>query len=605
MGYSRRILNVPSPLKLWISLNMSKYRFFMVLAFFWLSMSPHLLSQGFFPLGEIQPGMKGQGKTVFLGSRIDKFDFEVLGIQKNTSPGRSTILVKLLGSDMKERGVFAGMSGSPCYINGRLIGALSSGFAFSKEPIAGITPIQYMLDQLLEIPDQPSQNTPLILPKIDPPKVLKSALTGLMIPLSEIWPEHNQTSSSPVFMGTALSPEAQSFWQGSGVQFLNTGSAQMAEGQESSSPIEPGGTVVASLVEGDLEVSSAGTITYIQGKRLLMFGHPLFNLGSLQVPMRTGSVLGVVSNLNSSFKLTAPGKAIGSVRLDRHSGVSGVLGADSKMIPLRLGINLAGKKNLNLSFNMIDHPILTPYFAATILSQSLESNIRGLGVQSLSLQGNIKLTGYPPIQIESFVADLNSQRLSSYLGAILQSICFNPFEKAQFEGISLTVKAEERLDLSAVVGARILTSRAQRGSALPVTLVVQNIQGLRESYNFTIPIPSSAQKGKTYLLVGDGLSIMSADPDQSSVQLSSLGDIVQVLNSSLKNNQAYGLLVQSSKGAGLRGDRIEGVPPSIASLVGPEDGSKDTSLKRKIIGRALIPLEREVQGLVTLEIEVE
>jgi len=506
---------------------------------------------------------------------------------------------------MKERGVFAGMSGSPCYVNGKLIGALSSGFAFAKEPIAGITPIQYMLDQLLEIPDQAPQNTPLILPKIDPPKVLKSALNGSMIPLSEVWSEGSRDSFNLLLTGTPLSAEAKSYWQGSGIRFLDASAPQMAKGDDDSSPIEPGGTVVASLVEGDLDISSAGTITYIQGKRLLMFGHPLFNLGSLQVPMRSGSVLGVVSNLNSSFKLTAPGKNIGSVRLDRNAGVGGLLGAESKMIPLRLGINLGGKKNLNLSFNMIDHPVLTPYFAATILSQSLESNIRGLGMQSLSLQGNIKLTGYPPIQIESFVADLNSKRLSDYLGGILQSICFNPFEKPQFEGISLTVKAEERLDLSAVVGARILTSRAKRGSPLPITLVVQNIQGLRESYNFSIPIPSSAQKGKTYLLVGDGLSIMSADPDQSSVQIGSLGDVVQVLNSSLKNNQAYGLLVQSSKGAGLRGDRIEGIPPSIASLVGPEDGSKDTSLKRRIIGRALIPLEREVQGLVTLEIEVE
>ncbi|MFZ9186521.1 MAG: SpoIVB peptidase S55 domain-containing protein, partial [Holophagaceae bacterium] len=564
-----------------------------------------LVSQGILPLSEIQPGMRGQGKTVFLGSKIERFDFEILGIQKNTSPGRSTILVKLLGSDMKERGVFAGMSGSPCYVNGKLIGALSSGFAFAKEPIAGITPIQYMLDQLLEIPDQAPQNTPLILPKIDPPKVLKSALNGSMIPLSEVWSEGSRDSFNLLLTGTPLSAEAKSYWQGSGIRFLDASAPQMAKGDDDSSPIEPGGTVVASLVEGDLDISSAGTITYIQGKRLLMFGHPLYNLGSLQVPMRSGSVLGVVSNLNSSFKLTAPGKNIGSVRLDRNAGVGGLLGAESKMIPLRLGINLGGKKNLTLSFNMIDHPVLTPYFAATILSQSLESNIRGLGMQSLSLQGNIKLTGYPPIQIESFVADLNSKRLSDYLGGILQSICFNPFEKPQFEGISLTVKAEERLDLSAVVGARILTSRAKRGSPLPITLVVQNIQGLRESYNFSIPIPSSAQKGKTYLLVGDGLSIMSADPDQSSVQIGSLGDVVQVLNSSLKNNQAYGLLVQSSKGAGLRGDRIEGIPPSIASLVGPEDGSKDTSLKRRIIGRALIPLEREVQGLVTLEIEVE
>ncbi len=584
---------------------MSKSNIFKVLTLFFVAFSL-LVSQEILPLGDIRSGMRGQGKTVFLGSKIDQFDFEVLGIQKNTSPGRSTILIKLLGSQMKEMGVFAGMSGSPCYINGKLIGALSTGFTFSKEPIAGITPIQYMLDQLLQIPDESVQNTPLILPKMDPPKVLKSAISGTMIPLSEVWPEGSKDSYSLVLTGTALSSDAASFWQGSGVRFLDANNSFMMTNEEQiSSPIEPGGTVVASLVEGDLDLSSAGTITYIRGKRVLMYGHPLFNLGSLQVPMRSGNVLGVVSNLNSSFKLTAPGRTIGSVMLDRSSGVSGTLGVESKMIPLRLGINLGGRKNLNLSFNMIDHPVLTPYFAATVLSQSLESNIRGLGMQSLSLQGNIKLAGYPPIEIESFVADLNSKRLSDYLGGVLQAICFNPFEKPKFEGISLTIKAEERLDLSAVVSARILTSRPKRGSSLPVTLTVQNIQGLRESYNFSVFIPTSAQKGKTYLLVGDGLSIMSADPDQSSIQIGSLGDVVQILNSSLKNNLAYGLLVQSSKGAGLRGDRIEGVPPSIASLVNPEDGSKNSSLKRRIIGRSLIPLEREVQGLVTLEIEVE
>ncbi|MFM8430548.1 MAG: SpoIVB peptidase S55 domain-containing protein [Holophagaceae bacterium] len=180
---------------------MSKFRFFIVLALFCLSTS-FLVSQGILPLSEIQPGMRGQGKTVFLGSKIERFDFEILGIQENTSPSRSTILVKLLGSDMKERGVFAGMSGSPCYVNGKLIGALSSGFAFAKEPIAGITPIQYMLDQLLEIPDQAPQNTPLILPKIDPPKVLKSALNGSMIPLSEVWSEGSRDSFNLLLTGT-------------------------------------------------------------------------------------------------------------------------------------------------------------------------------------------------------------------------------------------------------------------------------------------------------------------------------------------------------------------------------------------------------------------
>ncbi len=137
-------------------------------------------------LQEIHPGMKGQGRTVFQGGRIDRFTFEVLGVQRDIMPGRSLIMIRASGGPLAETGVMQGMSGSPCYIGDKLIGALSIAFPFEKEPIAGVTPIGEMLDQLRDLPDLPSSRTPLILPKVAPPAVLKSALTGTMVPVAQL-----------------------------------------------------------------------------------------------------------------------------------------------------------------------------------------------------------------------------------------------------------------------------------------------------------------------------------------------------------------------------------------------------------------------------------
>jgi hypothetical protein len=275
------------------------------------------------------------------------------------------------------------------------------------------------------------------------------------------------------------------------------------------------------------------------------------------------------------------------------------------MVPLRLGLNLGGKKTMNFRFDLMDHPVLTPLLAATVISQTLNANVRGLGMQSLSMQGNLKLAGYPPIQIESMVADLNSGRLAQYVGALLQAVTMNPFERPTIEGLSLAVKAEERLDLTAIAGVRTLKARVKRGDVLPVLVTLQNIQGVRETATFNVNVPSSAMPGKATLLVGDGLSLLNADPDQRAIDVGSLGDIVRILNNALRNNHAYSLLVQSQPGAGLRGSRIEGVPPTVASLLGSDGDSTSNRLQRRIIGRAVLPLEREVVGLVSLEVEIE
>jgi hypothetical protein len=200
---------------------------------------------------------------------------------------------------------------------------------------------------------------------------------------------------------------------------------------------------------------------------------------------------------------------------------------------------------------------------------------------------------------------MNPNRLAAFVGGMLQAVTSNPFERAEIEGISLTVKAEERLDFTAITAARVLKARVKRGEALPVLVGLQNIQGVKEQATLNIPVPSSARPGKATLLVGDGFSIATADPDEKSIEVGSLGDVARLLNGALRNNHAYAVLVQAQPGAGLRGSRIEGIPPSVASLLGSDGATSDNRLQRRIVGRAWLPLEREVKGLVQLEVEIE
>jgi hypothetical protein len=568
---------------------------------------------GFMPLQDIRPGMKGQGRTVFQGGRIEKFSFEVLGVLHHGggplgAPGRSLVLVKASGGPLADTGIIAGMSGSPCYIDGKLVGALSISFPYEKEPIGGITPIGEMIDQLQDIPDTPSVRTPLVLPKLDLPSVLKSSMMGNMMPAARLLgletplPEGGQLLPLPV-SGPDLTSDVKTLWEGLPFRFLGTSLASGSGGE--ASPLEPGGMVTLSLVRGDLELGTGGTITYVSGKRIFMFGHELMNLGPVDLPLWSATVGGILPSYQASTKLAMPVAPIGAVRLDRSTGVGAILGAEARMVPLRVGLNLGSKRTLNFRFDLMDHPVLTPILAATVISQTLNANVRGMGFQSLAMQGNIKLAGHQAIQLENMVADLNSSRMARYVGALLQAVTLNPFERPTIEGISLAIKAEERLDLTAIAGVRTLKARVKRGEALPVLVTLQNVQGVREYATFNVDVPPSAVPGKATLLVGDGVSLLNADPDQRAIEVNSLADVVRLLNGALKNNHAYSLLVQSQPGAGLRGSRIEGVTPTVASLLGEDGDSTENRLQRRIIGRAILPLEREMTGLVSLELEIE
>src|SRR5713226_6345637 len=314
------------------------------------------LAQSIFPFEKIRPGMTGTGRTVFEGSRIDEFSVRVLGVLENAlGPRQSVILARLEGGPLDKTGVIAGMSGSPVFIDGQLVGAVAYSFPFGKEPIAGITPIGEMIEATrLQTPRAASARAA---PPWGPggpagPLDREAMMAALRRPLRAIAPgSFAGEPLPPVLAGATLAPLAlplvfsgfdpATFEWARGV-FSGLGFAPVLGASAAGVPpdalpdLKPGGAVAVSLIEGDLDLSVTGTVTHIEEGRLYAFGHPFFNLGPTQFPLRGAYVYSIFPSLQQSWKISAALEPVGTMDQDRTTAIAGRLGAAPRMIPAQV-----------------------------------------------------------------------------------------------------------------------------------------------------------------------------------------------------------------------------------------------------------------------------
>src|SRR6476646_2595897 len=323
------------------------------------------------PISEIRPGMVGIGRTVFTGTQVQEFKAHILGVIENViGTQRNLILAKLEGGPLASTGVIAGMSGSPVYIDGKLIGAVSYALgSFSKEPIAGITPIAEMTDSTTFSDVRP----PGARVKVEFPLTRESLSAAFRKALAWNRPfaeRPNDTELAGISavaglggsqLGTLLRPIATPLVM-SGFEpdladifggafrdqgFVPTGGsvAGMREGEKPyEGPLKPGDAVGVMLVGGDLMLGGTGTVTHIDGNRVYAFGHPMYNLGPTEFPMTRAYVYTVLPSLVSSMKLSTTGEVIGTVLQDRATAIAGRLGAGPRLIPITLTLESARRK---------------------------------------------------------------------------------------------------------------------------------------------------------------------------------------------------------------------------------------------------------------------
>src|SRR3954464_10748227 len=348
------------------------------------------------PVDQIQPGMKGVAYTVFEGTKPEPMDLEVLGVLKNANgPKSDLILVRLKGKKVEFTGVVAGMSGSPVYIDGKLVGALSFRIGqFSKEPIAGVTPIEEMLE-INEL-DQSTPAQSVFTPVPSEHKVQvnsKSAVSGgdLNASLTQLGSYMTPIAAPLVFNGfseEAVKRFMPQFEAAGILPVMGAGSSSSAAQPE---PIEPGSSVGIVLVRGDMDISATCTVTYMDADRLLACGHPLMQSGRVDMPMTKSTVLASLPSPLNAFKIAMTTETIGSFVQDRHTGVMGRFGVDANMVPVTLTMHGAREKEFH--YEVLNSPKMTPTALASTLYSALSSlNETGEDV-SYRLAGNINVAG--------------------------------------------------------------------------------------------------------------------------------------------------------------------------------------------------------------------
>src|SRR3984957_3760156 len=358
------------------------------------------------PIGDVRAGMHGIGKTVFSGDKIEDFDVEILGILENTGPKQSLILGRLTGGPLEHTGVLQGMSGSPVYIDGKLIGAVALAFPYSKDPIAGIRPIE----EMLRVDSLPSAPAPLRLADIKP----ASAGFGdaRMIDVATPVSFSGFTSAAieqfaPQLRGLGLEPR----------QGIALGGAPI-DRMGDPSRLQPGSMISVELMIGDMSVGADGTLTAIDGKEVYAFGHRFLAIGSTDIPFTRSEVMTLLANVNTSFKISSARELMGGISQDRDTAITGSLGARAAMTPLDITVTQESKPIGEYHMRIVNDRLLSPYLLQMAVFSALDSTTRATGVLSVGMHGAIEFDNRSDaVQIRNVYATDGGAATSAALNA--------------------------------------------------------------------------------------------------------------------------------------------------------------------------------------------
>jgi hypothetical protein len=545
------------------------------------------------PLSEVRPGMKGVGRTVFEGTRIDEFQVEVLGVLENVlGPGGSIVLARLEGGPLEKTGVIAGMSGSPVFIDGRLLGAVAYSFPFAKETIGGITPFAEMIAATSV--QSPRAAAARFVPRWGPqgpalPLDRQALLSALKRPLPAVVadPGAFRGALPPALAGASLQPLSvplvfsgfdPSVLEWARPLFASLGFTPVAgigagTAQEQAAPPLAGGSAVGvSLVEGDFDLSSTGTVTAVDGDRVYAFGHPFFNLGPTQFPLRKAYVYSVFPSLYSSFKITAPLDVVGTMDQDRSTAIAGRLGAAPRMIPVTVTLATSRGQERRFAFRVVEDELLSPVLAYISVLSALQGSERAFGTATIKVSAKAQLSGAREVRVEDlFAEEQPSVQASALVAAPLAYLMSNDFERVTVEGLTVDVASQETIQTAAIQRAWLERSGPLRpGSAVPLKVLLRTYRGETRTETIPLRVPPNAPEGTYALLVSDANAMTSHEQREMRQPFvpRDLDQLVRAINGLRRNNHLYARLIRPEAGAIVGGEYMQSLPPSVLSVLG-------------------------------------
>jgi hypothetical protein len=599
----------PYPSKLGTPLFLALLTLFAAL---WLKPSALVAQQSpdILPLSQVRPGMQGYAYTIFAGDQIEKFDLEVIGVLDNfLGPKQSIILVQLKGPKVEHTGVVAGMSGSPVYLDGKLAGALSLRLGiFTKEPIAGVTPIQDVLNPPSQVAAGPATATAQEFSL--PPEA--SARSGLP----------SGSSLEPIETPLVFSGFQPATLQQFASQIQSYGFVAAQGGTASPRPddshLVAGDMAGMVLVQGDASINSACTVTAVQADRVILCGHPFLNLGDVQIPMARSRVLTTLSSELASTKIVNVAGSIGTITSDHLTAVTGKLGAPPAMIPLELTLiapAAGAAKQKTLHFELVNHPKLTPLLVAiTTFSGLTQNSLYGEGT-TLHLTGEIRLQGHAPVQLENTFAPGDTLSPDSLPVALTMQSVFarlfaNSFEPAKVDGISLRLESVPGRKSFTIESAWLEKGEAAPGESLRVRVLLRPYRGAPRVEETTVRVPEQIVRGTTLrVLVSDADLLNRASRGfffaGAGGGPTGLDQLISLLNRERRNDRLYvGLFVPAP--TLLWDDKeLPNVPLSQINVVDgrPAPGGVQV-LRESLASEASIPLGGPVSGVIYLSLQI-
>jgi hypothetical protein len=582
---------------------------------------------------EIRPGMVGTGRTVFDGVHVEEFKVNVLGVLENViGPHRNLILAKLEGGPLANTGVIAGMSGSPVYVDGRLIGAISYSIgSFQKEPIAGITPIAEMTDSTTFNDVRP----PGARVHIEFPLTREGLTTALRKALNWDRPFADRPGDTQLTgvsgiaglgggeLGTLLRPIATplvmagfqpdvadtlgSAFREQGFIPTGGGTGAMHAGEKPyEGPLKPGDAIGVMLVDGDLQLGGTGTVTHVDGDRVYAFGHPLYNLGPTQFPMTRAYVYTVLPSLFSSLKLSSTGEVIGTFLQDRATAIAGRLGPGPAMMPITLTLESSRSSRRTFRFGVVHDQLFTPLMTYVSIVNTLGSYERQFGTATYRIKGTAKLKKHDAVTFDNvFSGDQPSLGAAAYVTAPITALLGNDYEKVDLEGVDLTIASAEEPKTATLERVWLDDQRPRAGRTIPLKILLRTYRGEELLRTVPIQIPANAS-GSLSVLVSDGNRLSQIEQrEMRTQQPRSVDQMIRALNKSRRGNTLYVKLLGSEPGAVVNGELLSSLPPSVLGVLEAErSGGSFNPLHNATIGEWELATEHAVNGSRTLTVTI-
>jgi hypothetical protein len=562
---------------------------------------------GFFPLQDVKPGMRGTGRTVFSGSQVDEFQVEILGVLDNVGPKESLILARLSGGPLEHTGVMAGMSGSPVYIDGKLVGAVAMAFPFAKDPIAGIRPIQDMMRPATAPVERAAialadRDLTRVLPRPEPMLAGEERMVDIATPISfGGFSRATLETFGPQLRALGLEPR----------QGITAG-GKVEPDMGNAADLKPGSMISVELMAGDLSVGADGTVTHIDGNRMWAFGHRFLAVGATALPFARAEVIALLPNLNTSFKLASAREWMGVILQDHDTAIAGELGKRAALVPVSIGVSRAGRAVESYQVQMVNDPLLSPLLLQMAVYSAIDATERTVGASSIRVTGEVEFQNAPaPVRLENmYTADNGSAMLVSLSAAVpVAYVMQSGFNSLELKKVAIQVEAFDQKKQLTIDGISVSRREARPGEKVLLNVVLAGENGAETVRQVEYQVPIGAEPGPLYFTVADANTANLADFRQiltSSPR--SAGQLIDTVNNLHPNTKAYIRVWRADPAFQLEGADLPDPPASVALILTGSQASLSgitQTRNSKVAAMEVDAGDMVVTGSKTIQVEIQ